>query len=321
MKKNCKALLIVLSMLLIAFSAFADDEIVDWEGKLEGEEKIPLWLKTMKRGNGLNYCQEFGLTNKINRKWFVPAAAESYISWEDGLIAAQANSFAAFGETIATDINASLDSSISNGSKSNIKRTVLSSLTTVMGMEYEGVYWYKVKRTTGSGKKAQSTYLYYVYAFYSMDMHNYDTQLKNALIAILKNGGLPQDEAQAVATASYEAVDARKRQSEDHEKKIVEEQKRVLQNHKLSMENRQMSMQEKGQDQQYDLDNRSLDTQQLKITETTKQAESRNKADVEKTRASANANDKAAMNANQTAPKASSGGEVSDALAFLYSLD
>ena len=82
-----------------------------------------------------------------------------------------------------------------------------------------------------------------------------------------------------------------------------------------------MSMDEKKQDQQYDIDNRNIDTQQLKITETTKMTEDRNKTDLEKTRAATNANDKAAMNAAAATPEASDGdSDISDALAFLYSL-
>ena len=90
MKRFLSSILMLCALTLTAVPLFAQDgKRVDWYGKIDGEPEIPGWLKSMRRGNGLAYCQENGLNNKINRKWIVPTAAESNIGWEDGLIAGQ----------------------------------------------------------------------------------------------------------------------------------------------------------------------------------------------------------------------------------------
>lgn len=200
-------------------------KIIDWSGKLDGESATPSWMKTMKRGNALAYCNEYGLQSKINRKWITPSCAESYISYEDGLIAAQANAFAALGEEIATEINSSLSSSITDGQKSNIRRIVTSSINKVTGLSYEGVFWRCVEEKDNQGNKFRK---YYVFAFYSMDQNMYQTQLKAALLGILDSKNLSIEEVDAVAAATKQIMDKEQRESEAVEKAKERELERQL---------------------------------------------------------------------------------------------
>ena len=204
--------------------------IIDWDGKLEGEPATPAWIKTMKRGNAVAYCNEFGLQTKLGRKWLVPSAADSLISKDDGLIEARANSFAALGETISTDINSQLSSTISNGAKSNIRSVVTQSINTAVGMEYEGSFWQAVKTVDEFGNKST---VYHCYAFYSMDQDTYDTQLKAALISLLNKKDLSMDEVNGVAEATKRIMDKKQRESEAHEKSMEREQERILAEYKL----------------------------------------------------------------------------------------
>jgi len=331
LKKQFFAIGTIILVITCSLPVFAKDNIVDWNGKSEGEEQIPSWLRTMRRGNALAYCQEFGLNSKINRKWIIPAGADSYIGWEDGLIAAQAQSMAAVGESIATDIIATLDSSVNNGAKNNIRRSAIKSVTTVAGLEYEGCHWYEeVKEViSGRNKKGKEVkskqHIWHVYAFYSMDMQAYDTQVKTSLITILRDSGLTKEEAQAVAATSYEVVSSEKRATAAHDKKIAEEQTRLLNEHNRSLENRKMTMQEQGQQNQFNIDNRNIDTQQQQLQEQTKQIESSNRASVEIARTNAGSQAvQSIAGANtsyaQSGVPESSDTDINNAMAFLLGL-
>ncbi len=293
--------------------------IIDWDGKLEGEDAVPDWLKTMRRGNALDYCQEYGLNSKINRKWLVPAAATSYIGWEDGLIAARANVAEALAQAIATDINASLASSLDDGAKSNVKSAVLSSITTVSGLEYEGCYWHLVEQENARGKKER---IYYVYAFYSMETQKYSDQLVNALMGIYKKGGILSDkEIKLAATQSTAAAVQKSITDEDHDKAVQEEMQRSLNAHRQSMSERSMTLKENAQSNQYNLDMEGVYTDRQRIDATTQQLESRNRATVDVANAQANAaTTNSVANATSPAVSSNSGGEMSDTLAFLLSL-
>jgi hypothetical protein len=200
-------------------------KIIDWSGKLDGESSTPSWMKTMKRGNAIAYCNEYGLQSKLNRKWITPSCSESYISYEDGLIAAQANSFAALGEEIATEINSSLSSSITDGQKSNIRRVVTSSINKVTGLSYEGNFWRCVEEKDNHGNKIRK---YYVFAFYSMEQNLYQSQLKASLLGILDSKNLSIEEVDAVAAATKQIMDKEKRESEVVEKAKERELERQL---------------------------------------------------------------------------------------------
>ena len=109
-KRNFVISILVLLSVFYSSNVFAAEKRIDWNGRLEGEEEIPAWLRTMRRGNALAYCQEFGLNSKINRQWLVPVGVESYVGWEDGLVAARAQQFMALGQTISTTINSAIAS-------------------------------------------------------------------------------------------------------------------------------------------------------------------------------------------------------------------
>ena len=314
LKKQFFAIGTIILVITCSLPVFAKDNIVDWNGKSEGEEQIPSWLRTMRRGNALAYCQEFGLSSKINRKWIIPAGADSYIGWEDGLIAAQAQSMAAVGESIATDIIATLDSSVNNGAKNNIRRSAIKSVTTVAGLEYEGCHWYEEVKEVISGRNKKGK-----------DMQAYDTQVKTSLITILRDSGLTKEEAQAVAATSYEVVSSEKRATAAHDKKIAEEQTRLLNEHNRSLENRKMSMQEQGQQNQFNIDNRNIDTQQQQLQEQTKQIESSNRASVEIARTNAGSQAvQSIAGANtsyaQSGVPESADTDINNAMAFLLGL-
>ena len=144
-KRNFVISIWVLLSVLFSANVFATSEKrVDWNGRFEGEEEVPGWLSTMKRGNAMAYCQEFGLNSKINRQWLVPVGVTSYVGWEDGLVEARAQAFMALGQTICTTINSAIGSSLNNGAKNNIQNIAISSLTTVTGLEFEGYHWYEI---------------------------------------------------------------------------------------------------------------------------------------------------------------------------------
>ena len=323
-----------LFLLFVVFSTnvFAAEKRIDWNGRLEGEEEIPAWLRTMRRGNALAYCQEFGLNSKINRQWLVPVGVESYIGWEDGLVAARAQQFMALGQTISTTINSAIASDLSNGAKSNIQNIALSSINTVTGIEFEGYHWYEVEKevVTGRNKKGKPVtskqHVWYVYAFYSMDMNAYNTQLKLALQKIVREGGFTKEEATMIAQRGLQAMDEQYRRSAEFQQKMDEEQ----QKQRLAWEAQQMGIQQAFVDQQLDslnrtqqmaeanqrnqndlanrnatnlynqqtlqqsyqnqLDNRNIDTNQQQIQENTQQLESRDRANVSMAQANAQSN-------------------------------
>ena len=244
----------------MAFAADkVDGKVVDWNGRFEGEEEVPAWLKTIKRGNATLYCQEFGLNSKINREWFVPVGVTSYVGWEDGLVSARAQQFMALGQTISTTINSAVSSELSDGAKSNIQRIALSSITTVTGIQFEGYHWYELEKEvqTGGNKKGKPIYgkqrVWYVYAFYSMDRQTYDTQLKLALQKIIKEGGFSKEEATIIASRGLQALDDKYRHSAEFQQKIEEEQLRQTQawnDQRLAWEQQQMGIQQQYVDQQ-----------------------------------------------------------------------
>lgn len=260
-KSNIFKTIIIMSLIsFLSVPVFAAGEKrIDWNGKLEGEEEIPAWLRTMRRGNAIDYCQEFGLNSKINREWFIPVGVESYIGWEDGLVAARAQQFMALGQTIATTINSAIGSDLSNGAKNNIQNIALSSLTTVTGVEFEGYHWYEVEKevSTGRNKKGKSVtkkqHVWYVYAFYSMDRGAYDTQLKLSLQKIVKEGGFTKEEATMIAERGLKALDAQYRRSAEFQQKIAEEQ----QKQRLAWDAQQMNIQQQFVNQQIDSLNRT----------------------------------------------------------------
>lgn len=331
-RRNFVVSFLVLLSVVFSTNVFAAEKRIDWNGKLEGEEEIPAWLRTMRRGNALAYCQEFGLNSKINRQWLVPVGVESYIGWEDGLVAARAQQFMALGQTISTTINSAIASDLSNGAKNNIQNIALSSITTVTGIEFEGYHWYEVEKevVTGRNKKGKPVtskqHVWYVYAFYSMDMNAYNTQLKLALQKIVREGGFTKEEATMIAQRGLQAMDEQYRRSAEFQQKMDEEQ----QKQRLAWEAQQMGIQQAFVDQQLDslnrtqqmaeanqrnqndlanrnatnlynqqtlqqsyqnqLDNRNIDTNQQQIQGNTQQLESRDKANVSMAQANAQSN-------------------------------
>lgn len=331
-KRNFVISILVLLSVFYSSNVFAAEKRIDWNGRLEGEEEIPAWLRTMRRGNALAYCQEFGLNSKINRQWLVPVGVESYVGWEDGLVAARAQQFMALGQTISTTINSAIASDLSNGAKNNIQNIALSSITTVTGIEFEGYHWYEVEKevVTGRNKKGKPVtskqHVWYVYAFYSMDMNTYNTQLKLALQKIVREGGFTKEEATMIAQRGLQAMDEQYRRSAEFQQKIDEEQKKQ----RLAWEAQQMGIQQSFVDQQLDslnrtqqmaeanqrnqndlvnrnatnlynqqtlhqsyqnqLDNRNIDTNQQQIQGNTQQLESRDRANVSMAQANAQSN-------------------------------
>ena len=331
-KRNFVISILVLLSVFYSSNVFAAEKRIDWNGRLEGEEEIPAWLRTMRRGNALAYCQEFGLNSKINRQWLVPVGVESYIGWEDGLVAARAQQFMALGQTISTTINSAIASDLSNGAKSNIQNIALSSINTVTGIEFEGYHWYEVEKevVTGRNKKGKPVTskqpVWYVYAFYSMDMNAYNTQLKLALQKIVREGGFTKEEATMIAQRGLQAIDEQYRRSAEFQQKMDEEQ----QKQRLAWEAQQMGIQQAFVDQQLDslnrtqqmaeanqrnqndlanrnatnlynqqtlqqsyqnqLDNRNIDTNQQQIQGNTQQLESRDRANVSMAQANAQSN-------------------------------
>lgn len=261
-RRNFVVSFLVLLSVVFSTNVFAAEKRIDWNGRLEGEEEIPAWLRTMRRGNALAYCQEFGLNSKINRQWLVPVGVESYIGWEDGLVAARAQQFMALGQTISTTINSAIASDLSNGAKSNIQNIALSSINTVTGIEFEGYHWYEVEKevVTGRNKKGKPVtskqHVWYVYVFYSMDMNAYNTQLKLALQKIVREGGFTKEEATMIAQRGLQAMDEQYRRSAEFQQKMDEEQ----QKQRLAWEAQQMGIQQAFVDQQLDSLNR---TQQM----------------------------------------------------------
>lgn len=331
-RRNFVVSFLVLLSVVFSTNVFAAEKRIDWNGRLEGEEEIPAWLRTMRRGNALAYCQEFGLNSKINRQWLVPVGVESYIGWEDGLVAARAQQFMALGQTISTTINSAIASDLSNGAKSNIQNIALSSINTVTGIEFEGYHWYEVEKevVTGRNKKGKPVtskqHVWYVYAFYSMDMNAYNTQLKLALQKIVREGGFTKEEATMIAQRGLQAMDEQYRRSAEFQQKMDEEQ----QKQRLAWEAQQMGIQQAFVDQQLDslnrtqqmaeanqrnqndlanrnatnlynqqtlqqsyqnqLDNRNIDTNQQQIQGNTQQLESRDRANVSMAQANAQSN-------------------------------
>ena len=331
-KRNFVISILVLLSVFYSSNVFAAEKRIDWNGRLEGEEEIPAWLRTMRRGNALAYCQEFGLNSKINRQWLVPVGVESYVGWEDGLVAARAQQFMALGQTISTTINSAIASDLSNGAKNNIQNIALSSITTVTGIEFEGYHWYEVEKevVTGRNKKGKPVtskqHVWYVYAFYSMDMNTYNTQLKLALQKIVREGGFTKEEATMIAQRGLQAMDEQYRRSAEFQQKIDEEQKKQ----RLAWEAQQMGIQQSFVDQQLDslnrtqqmaeanqrnqndlvnrnatnlynqqtlhqsyqnqLDNRNIDTNQQQIQGNTQQLESRDRTNVSMAQANAQSN-------------------------------
>lgn len=331
-RRNFVISILVLFSVIFSANIFAAEKRIDWNGRLEGEEEIPAWLRTMRRGNALAYCQEFGLNSKINRQWLVPVGVESYIGWEDGLVAARAQQFMALGQTISTTINSAIASDLSNGAKSNIQNIALSSINTVTGIEFEGYHWYEVEKevVTGRNKKGKPVtskqHVWYVYAFYSMDMNAYNTQLKLTLQKIVREGGFTKEEATMIAQRGLQAMDEQYRRSAEFQQKMDEEQ----QKQRLAWEAQQMGIQQAFVDQQLDslnrtqqmaeanqrnqndlanrnatnlynqqtlqqsyqnqLDNRNIDTNQQQIQGNTQQLESRDRANVSMAQANAQSN-------------------------------
>ena len=331
-RRNFVVSFLVLLSVVFSTNVFAAEKRIDWNGRLEGEEEIPAWLRTMRRGNALAYCQEFGLNSKINRQWLVPVGVESYIGWEDGLVAARAQQFMALGQTISTTINSAIASDLSNGAKSNIQNIALSSINTVTGIEFEGYHWYEVEKevVTGRNKKGKPVtskqHVWYVYAFYSMDMNAYNTQLTLALQKIVREGGFTKEEATMIAQRGLQAMDEQYRRSAEFQQKMDEEQ----QKQRLAWEAQQMGIQQAFVDQQLDslnrtqqmaeanqrnqndlanrnatnlynqqtlqqsyqnqLDNRNIDTNQQQIQGNTQQLESRDRANVSMAQANAQSN-------------------------------
>lgn len=323
---------VLLSVLFSANVFAASEKRVDWNGRFEGEEEVPGWLSTMKRGNAMAYCQEFGLNSKINRQWLVPVGVTSYVGWEDGLVEARAQAFMALGQTICTTINSAIGSSLNNGAKNNIQNIAISSLTTVTGLEFEGYHWYEIEKevVTGHNKKGKPVtskqHVWYVYAFYSMDMTSFNTQLKLALQKIVREGGFTKEEATMIAQRGLQAMDEQYRRSAEFQQQMNEEQ----QKQRLAWEAQQMGIQQSFVDQQLDslnrtqqmaetnqrnqndlanrnatnlynqqtlqqsyqnqLDNRNIDTNQQQIQGNTQQLESRDRANVSMAQANAQSN-------------------------------
>ncbi len=251
---------IIFILFVFATPAFAAGEKrIDWNGRLEGEEEVPSWLRTLRRGNALAYCQEFGLNSKINREWLVPVGVESYVGWEDGLVEARAQQFMALGQTISTTINSAIGSDLNNGAKNNIQNIAISSINTVTGVEFEGYHWYEVEKevVTGRNKKGKAVKskqrVWYVYAFYSMDRNAYDAQLKLALQKIVKEGGFTKEEATMIAERGLKALDDQYRRSAEFQQKIEEEQ----QKQRLAWDAQRMNIQQAFVDQQIDSLNRT----------------------------------------------------------------
>ena len=337
--KKTRFVSVCCTMVLVFFAVFpvmaADkgtEKVIDWDGRFEGEEQTPSWLRSMKKGNGLIYCQEFGLPQKINRKWMVPVASESLVGWEDGLIAARAQTFMAVGQSLATDVNSAIGSKLDDGAKSNIQRISLSSVTTVTGLEFEGYYWYELEKEsiTGYDNKRKpikrKLHVWYVYAFYSMNMDTYNEMYIRTLQKIVKEGGFSKEEATIIATEGLKARSAAYRASEEFQQKIEQEQKEMVlayQRQQMGIQqayvdqqidhaNRTMAMAEQNQRNQNDLtnrnasnlynqqtmgqvnrnqiDNRNIDTQQQQIYSTTEQLQSRDRSNVETVRTNAASN-------------------------------
>lgn len=259
--KKILALIAALLFLGAAVPMFAASEkVVDWNGKLEGEDRIPSWLYTMRRGNAIAYCNEFGVESKMNREWLIPVGVESLISWEDGLVAARAQQFISLGQTISTHINSAIGSDLSNGAKNNIQTIAVSSITDVSGVVFEGYHWYEVEKevVTGRNKKGKNVkgkhHVWYVYAFYSMERSAYNTQLKLALQKIVKDGGFTKEEATMIAERGLKAMDDQYRRKAEFQQWIDEEQKKQ----RLAWERQQMGIQQQFVDQQLDSMDRTL---------------------------------------------------------------
>ena len=263
-KLKLRVVCIMLVTLLCSANMFASSEkIVDWNGKLENEEQIPDWLRSMRRGNAVAYCQEYGLNSKINRKWLIPVGVESLVGWEDGRLAASAQAFAALGQSICTDIEAALGSDQNNGARSTRQSIVLKSITTVSGIEFEGYHWYEVEKEviTGRNKKGKPVkskqHVWYVYAFYSMDANVYNTQLQMAIGNIARANGFTKEEAAIIAAGasggSLNILSEQYRRSKDFQQKIQEEQ----QKQRLAWDAQQMNIQQAFVDQQIDSLNRT----------------------------------------------------------------
>lgn len=254
----------IVSVVMISFAVMnslfaASVKRVDWEGKIDGEPEIPAWLSTMKRGNAMAYCQEYGLMSKMNREWLVPVGVESYIGWEDGLVAARAQAFMALGQSIATTINSAIGSDMSNGAKNNIQSIALQSINNVSGVTFEGYHWYEVEKevVTGRNKKGKPVtskqHVWYVYAFYSIDRAAYDTQLKVALQKIVKEAGFSKQEATMIAERGLKAMDDMYRQSAEFQQRIQQEQQEM----RLAYDRQQLKIEQQFADQQIDSLNRT----------------------------------------------------------------
>jgi hypothetical protein len=232
---------------------------VDWNGKIDGAPEIPAWLTQIRHGNATAYCQEYGLNSKINREWLIPVGVESYVGWEDGLVAARAQAFMALGQSISTTINSAIGSDLNNGAKNNIQSIALSSINQVSGVTFEGYHWYEVEKevVTGRNKKGKPVtskqHVWYVYAFYSIDRATYDTQLKVALQKIVKEGGFTKEEATLIAARGLEAMNDEYRRSADFQRKVQEEQFAV----RMAWERQQQGIQQQYVDQQIDSLNRT----------------------------------------------------------------
>lgn len=199
-------------------------EILDWYGRNFNMPAQPGWMLDMLAGNGVAYCQTFGLTGSVNRKFIVPGGARE-LGLENARAVADVDTVGYVGQEMATAINATMGNSLNDDQKSVVRNICLRTKVDVSGVRREGEFWQKIRTTESNGRVRTE---YHAWSFYSMSQATYNTLLEAYLTKLFESNDLDGQAKSVIAQKAQEIIDDENKRTQARDERRREELKAQL---------------------------------------------------------------------------------------------
>lgn len=230
-----------MSLATYAFGQSAVDEekweIVDWYGKNLGEPKAPDWIRDMLKGNAVPYCQAKGLTDSIDRKFFL-GTDRSDINLENARTEADKNTLHIIRSEV---INYALEAIYGDAGYALVEvygayfgnrndyLVFYDEVWKAAGLDLssvrrEGEFWQKIRVTESNGRVRTE---YQVWSFFSISSESaYYELLKKALEYFLQTKGLDNQAKSVIAAQKVQEIKS-KREAKAREAETLEARARA----------------------------------------------------------------------------------------------
>jgi len=181
--------------------------VLDWSNRNMGEEQVPVWLKSLLRGNSQMVKQEFGINPNARVKY----SLAQRINRDE----ARVSSTLLFNQQIATELKnyvvTAAAQTLNQGQMDIVEDITTATKVTVTGNRNVAEFWQLVETTDDRSGARSREYLYYI--VWSMEPSIWDQLVRKYVNDVI--GKLPDRQVQTnIANAFNDIAAASKRETE-----------------------------------------------------------------------------------------------------------